>query len=189
MAATVKKNIWLWSTDDGAAPEIRSNQLMAESQGILIPNSPMYLSTSGTWKKADTSDGTGDVVHGLLVGAQNPGTAWPLAAELAANTEIRVMIVNPDDYFAVYCQNNGTDAAAAQANIGNRYGLTVETGTGKVGYTTLDTNNSNATVEVMQVMGNIDPTKHDLTTAPGVAIVKFIYNTGDDDSGVHASKA
>ena len=72
MAATVKKNIWLFQTGDGVAPEVRSNQKIAVSQGILIPNSPLYLSTSGVWKAADTSDATGDVVHGLFVGLGNP---------------------------------------------------------------------------------------------------------------------
>ena len=174
MAATVKKNIWLFQTDDGVAPEVRANQKIAVSQGILIPNSPMYLSTSGVWKAASTSDATGDVFHGLFVGLGNPTSTWPITAALAANTEIQVLIIDTADYYAVYCESSGTDAAAAQANIGNEYGLTVSTTSGEVGYTTLNTGNSNDTVVVKQVMGNIDPTKHDLTTAPGIAIVQFL---------------
>ena len=174
MAATVKKNIWLFQTGDGVAPEVRGNQKIAVSQGILIPNSPMYLSTSGVWKVCDTADATGDVVHGLLVGVGNPSTTWPLTASLAASTEVQVLIIDPADYYAVYCESSGTDAAAAQAQIGNEYGLTVSATAGEVGYTSLNTGNSNDTVVVKQVMGNIDPTKHDLTTAPGIAIVQFL---------------
>ena len=174
MAATEKKNIWLHSTADGVAPEVRTNQKIAASQGIMIPNAPMYLSTSGTWKASDTSDGTGDIIHGFFAGIENADTAFPIAAELAANTEIRVLIVDPADTYAVYTENNGTDAAAAQAQVGNQYGLTVSATAGQVGYTTLDTNNSNATVSVVQVMGNIEGNKFDLTTAPGVCLVKFL---------------
>ena len=174
MAATVKKNIWWYSAPDGVAPEVRSNQKIAVSQGILIPNSPMYLSTSGVWKVCDTADATGDVVHGLLVGVGNPSTTWPLTASLAASTEVQVLIIDPVDYFCVYCESSGTDAAAAQALIGNEYGLTVSSTSGEVGYCTLDTGNSNEEVVVRQVMGNVNPTKYDLTTAPGIAIVSFL---------------
>lgn len=173
MAATVKKNIWLHSTADGVAPEVRANQKIAASQGILIPNSPMYLSTSGTWKVSDTSDGTGDVIHGLLQGLQDASATWPLTAELAANTEIRVLMIDPADTYAVYTENNDADAAAAQAQVGNQYGLRVATGATKVGYTTVDVNNANATVSVTQVAGNVSY-KEDLTTAPGVCYVKFL---------------
>ena len=175
MAATVKKNIWLYSTADGVAPEVRANQFITASMGILIPNTPLYLSTAGTWSVLATADGTTDYVHGLFVGLQNPTSTWPIAAEQAGSTEIRVLIVDPADTYAVYVENSGTDAAATQTLIGEHYGLTVSTGTaGKVGYTTMDTNNAYAIVRVVQVMGNVEPQKFDLTTAPGVALVKFL---------------
>ena len=174
MAATEKKNIWLHATADGVAPEVRTNQKIAATQGIMIPNAPMYLSTSGTWKASDTSDGTGDVIHGFFVGIENADTAFPIAAALAENTEIRVLIVDPADTYAVYTENNGSDAAAAQAQVGNSYGLTVSATAGQVGYTTLDTNNANGTVKVSQVMGNIETQKFDLTSTPGVCLVKFL---------------
>jgi hypothetical protein len=174
MAATVKKNIWLQSTADGVAPETRANQKIAASQGILIPNAPMYLSTAGTWKAMATADGTTDYMQGLLVGLQNAGSTWPLEAELAGDTEIRVLIIDPDDTYAVYVENNTADAAATQTYVGEQYGLTVSATAGAVGYTTMDVNNANALVRVIQVMGNVEPTKHDLTTAPGVALVKVL---------------
>lgn len=174
MAATVKQNIAFHASTDGVAPEIRFNQKIAASQGILIPGAPLYLSQSGTWKVSDTSDGTGDTYHGLFVGLQNADSTWPLAAELAANTKIRVFIIRSTHLYKVYVEDNDTDAAAAQAIVGNEYGLRVATGASKVGYITMDVNNANAAVHVEQVMGNVEPEKFDLTTAPGVAIVRFL---------------
>ena len=176
MAATVKKNIWWYSSPDGVAPEVRANQKMVATPGILIPNTPLYLGEIGYWETADTCDGTGDIFHGLFVGLQDPTATWPLAADPAAIAEVRVLIIDPDDTFAVYCENNGTDAAAAQAQVGNDYGLTVSTGTvGEVGYTTMDINaTTNVAVRVVQVLGNLDTIDHDLTTAPGVALVQFM---------------
>ena len=174
MAATVKKNMWLHSTADGVAPEVRANQKIAASQGILIPNSPLYLSTAGTWKLMATADGTTDYLQGLLVGLQNAGSTWPSTAELAGDTEIRVLIIDPDDTYAVYVETSGTDAAATQTFIGEQYGLKVSATADEVGYTSMDTGNANGVVRVIQVMGNVEPTKHDLTTAPGVALVKVL---------------
>ena len=174
MAATVKKNMWLVSTADGVAPEVRANQQIAASQGILIPNAPLYLSTAGTWKVMVTADGTTDYVQGLFVGLQNAGSTWPLTAELASGTEIRVLIIDPDDTYGVYVENSGTDAAATQTLIGEQYGLTVSTTAGEVGYTSMDTNSAHTVVRVVQVMGNVEPQKFDLTTAPGVALVKVL---------------
>ena len=71
-------------------------------------------------------------------------------------------------------ETSGTDAAATQAMIGNNYGLTVSATAGQVGYTTMDSGNANATVRVAQVMGNVEPSKYDLSTAPGVALVRFL---------------
>jgi len=177
MAATVRKNIWLYRTSDGVAPEIRSNQTLVATPGILIPNTPLFLgSTTGHWETADTCDGTGDIFHGLFVGLQDSTATWPLAADPAATQEIRVLIIDPDDTYAIFCENSGTDAAATQAIIGNDYGMTVSTTTGAVGYTTLDLNATTYTcARVVQVMGNIEPSKFDLTTTTnGVALVRFM---------------
>jgi len=182
MAATVKKNLYWLSSPDGTAPEVLSNQKIAAGQGILIPNSPMYLSTDGTWKVADTSDGS-DKVNGLFVGLENADSTWPITAALAVNTEIRVLIIDPADSFAVYVETGGTDAAAPQALIGDENGLTISTTVGQVGYTTLDTANGNGVVQVVQVFGNVEPVKFDLTTAPGVAVVRFLSTVVNTTKG------
>ena len=173
MAATATKNIWLQRTADGVAPEVVVGKIAA-SQGILIPNSPMYLSTAGTWKVSDTSDGTGDTYHGILVGLQNATSTWPIAAELAANTEIRVQLIDPADYYCVYLENNGTDVAEAQTYVGEQYGLTVSATAGEVGYTSCDVNNANGAVRVVNIMSNVEPQKFNTTSTPGLAIVQFL---------------
>ena len=175
MAASVKKQMYLYSTPDGVAPEVRSNQKISASEGILIPGAPLFLSTSGTWDVAITSAGSSnDAWHGFLVGLQDPTATWPMTAAQAVNTEIRVLIIDPDDTYAVRVETSGTDAAATQAMIGNNYGLVVSATAGQVGYTTMDSGNANGTVKVIQVMGNVEPSKYDLTTAPGVALVRFL---------------
>jgi len=175
MAASVKKQMYLYATADGVAPEVRANQKISASEGILIPGAPLFLSTSGTWDLAITSAGSSnDAWHGFLVGLQDPTATWPMTAAQAVNTEIRVLIIDPDDTYAVRVNASGTDSAATQAIIGNNYGLTVSATSGQVGYTSLDTDNSNATVKVTQVMGNVEPSKYDLTSTPGVALVKFL---------------
>lgn len=172
MAATPKKQIKLLSTTDGvAATEERG--LIAASQGILIPGSLMYKSTSGTWKVADTSDGTGDTIHGIFVGLQDKSATWPITAELAANTAILVKRVSTDSRFVVYVEDNGTDSAVAQANVGNDYGLTISTTAGEVGYVSMDLNNGNSTVTVENIMSNVEPSKFTTSDAPGAAVVKF----------------
>lgn len=182
MAATVKKQIWLYSTDDGVAPTEEIG-LIAASQGILIPGSLMYLSQSGTWKAADTSDGTGDVVQGVFAGLVNKASTWPLTAELAANTKILVKRITTRQVFAVYCENGGTDSAIAQANIGNEYGLTISTTAGEVGYATMNIANSNDTVAVVDIMSNRDAYHYSTSDAPGVALVRFLQ------SAIEAEKA
>ncbi|HUT14883.1 MAG TPA: hypothetical protein VMY98_01390, partial [Anaerolineae bacterium] len=120
MAASVKKQMYLYSTPDGVAPEVRSNQKISASEGILIPGAPLFLSTSGTWDMAITSVGSSnDAWHGFLVGLQDPTATWPVTAAQAVNTEIRVLIIDPDDTYAVRVETSGTDAAATQAMIGN----------------------------------------------------------------------
>jgi len=132
---------------------------------------------------ADTSDGTGDVVHGFIVGRVDQTIAWPLTAALTANDEVLVELIDIADLYAVYVENNDSDAAAPVTIIGNSYGLRVATGAGKIGYTTLDINNAHTTVNVVDVMANRNAVKYDTTTAPGVAIVKFLA------ANVNATKA
>jgi len=171
MAATVKKQIWLLSSDDGIAPTEEIG-LITSTQGILIPGSLMYQSTSGTWTKADTSDGTGDTIHGVFAGTVNKSTTWPLTAELAANTEILIKRITTRQLFAVYCETGGADTTVAQTNVGNDYGLTIATGSGKVGYVTMALDNAHSTVTVVDIMSNRD-TKATTSDSPGVAVVRF----------------
>jgi len=173
MAATVYKNIWFHSSDDGVQPVIEKG-LIAASQGILIPGAPLYLSQSGTWKAADTSDGTGDVWHGFLVGLVNKSSTWPLAAEQAANTEIRVARISTKHKYVVQVENNDSDSAVAQTNVGNEYGLRVATGASKVGFVTMDLNNSNDTVTVVDIMSNLEPSKFSTSDSPSWAQVRFL---------------
>ena len=182
MAATEKKQMWFWSSPDGVAPE-KVTRKIAASQGVFMPGAPCYISTSGTVKLADTSDGTGDTIHGFIVGLANKTTAWPITAELAANTEVEVSLIDTDDTYAVFVENNGTDAAATQAMVGDSYGLTVSTTATQIGYTTVDVNNSNTTVIVQDIMSNVNPSKYTTSTAPGIMLVKFL------PANVNASKA
>lgn len=173
MAATQKRQMWLWSTADGVAPEVVDRPIAA-SQGIFMPGAPCYISTSGTVKLSDTADGTGDVHHGFIVGVSDRSTTWPLTAELAANARVQVQLIDPDDTYAVFVESNDSDSAVAQSNVGNNYGLRVATGAGKIGYTTLDLNNANAVVNVKATMADIEPSKNAAADNPGIALVKFI---------------
>jgi len=183
MAATLKKNIWFFSSDDGVAPQVVT-RLIAASQGIFMPGAPCYISTSGTVKLADTSDGTGDVVHGFIVGCANADTVWPLEAQLAANTEVKVALISLNHLYAIYVENAGSDSALAQAQVGNSYGLTVATTpAGSIGYTTLNIANTNTTVNVVNGMFNVEPLRNAAADNPGIALVRFL------NANVNAVKA
>lgn len=175
MAATVKKTMWPVASSGNVvpAPEIG---FIAASQGILIPNAPLYLSSSGVWKAADTCDGTGDVYHGFLAGLVDRTLTWPLAAAQAANVKIWVARIRTDIQYHVFTENNATDSAAAQTIVGNDYGLTVSTGSGKVGYTTLDLNSTtNTAFHVDDIYSNWDDSgKFTTSTDPGRAIGHFL---------------
>lgn len=173
MSATVKKNIELFATADGKPPSVVRGKI-AGTQGILIPNSLLYLSQSGTWKAADTSDGTGDVVHGLFVGLDDTSSTWPIAAALTANTVIKVQLIDTEDLYAVYVENGGSDAAMSDSYKGNEYGLTISATAGQVGYVTMNVANSNDTVTVVDALANLETAKAAAADSPGVAIVKFL---------------
>ena len=175
MAATQKKQMHLLATADGVAPE-KVRRPIAASQGIFMPGAPCFVDgTTGQVTLADTCDGTGDVFHGFITGLSDKTVTWPLAAELSANAEVEVELIDVNDYYAVYVEAGGTDAAAPQTLVGDSYGLNVATTpAGVIGYTTMNTSNSNTAVIVVDVMANRNAIKFDTTTAPGVAIVKFL---------------
>ena len=139
-----------------------------------MPGAPCYISTSGTVKLSDTADGTGDVHHGFIVGLANSDTVWPITAELAANTEVKVALIDLSHIYAAYVETSDSDSAVAQANVGNKYGLRVATGAGKIGYTTLDLGNSNTVVQVENAMFNVEPLRFAAADNPGVALVRFL---------------
>jgi hypothetical protein len=172
MAATATKTMWYHSNVNGTAPNIVRG-LVAASQGIMIPGAPLYLSASGTWKLCDTTDGS-DAWHGFFIGLQNKSSTWPITAELSANTGILVARIREDDRFCVYCENNGTDSAVAQANVGNDYGLVVSSTSGEVGYVSLDLNSTtNTGVVIEDIMSTVEPSKFSTSDNPGVALVRF----------------
>lgn len=186
MAATQKRNIAKHS-EGGNVVSNRRSYPIATTMGIFMPGAPCYVSQAGTVKLCDTSDGS-DKWSGFIVGISDASvhaTSWPLTAELAANTMVEVDMINIDDLYEVYVEATGVDAAATQALVGDQYGLVVSTTAGVIGYVTMDTDNANATVEVVDVKANLDTgtTQFDLTTAPGVAIVRFL------NAVVAASKA
>ena len=173
MAHTEKRTLWLANTAGNVAPRTVRGKIAA-SQGIVMPGAPMYLSTSGTWKLSGTA-ASGMAYHGFFAGMVDKATysAWPIAAALAGGTEIYITLIDLTSEYYVYVENNGTDAAAPETIKGDSLGLAVGSDSGYVGYTTLDTNNSNEAVQVVDVMYCRNPYKYDTTTAPGVAIVKF----------------
>lgn len=171
MAATVKRNIWPRSGDSEALPQLVT-LLMAASQGIMIPGCPLYLSTGGTAKRADTSDGTGDVYQYILASDPN-------GVEYAANAEVQAWRITTDQEWLVYVENNDSDSALAQAQVGNVYGLRVATGAGKIGYVTMDINNANGAVKVMQLYSNVETARAAAADNPGIAIVRFLSTVID----------
>ena len=180
MAATEKKQMWFWS---GTAPSVRTG-LVAGSQGVMMPGSPLYLSTAGTWKLCDSTDGSDDTWQGFLVGVVDKTTTWPLTAALTANDEIRVAIIDTNQIWAVYLENNGTDQPAAQDNVGDQYGLVVSATAGEVGYTTADENDTtNVAVTVVDIASNQEPELYTTSDDPGVILVQFLNSVIQDTKG------
>ncbi len=174
MAATVKKNIWLRSTTDGQ-PVATRNVQMAASQGIYIPDTLAYLSQSGTVKISDTADGTGDVTNLQLTDK--------ITAAHSVNDIVTAAVVERRNQYCIYVENNDSDSAAAQAIVGNQYGYRIATGSGKIGYATLDINNSNTVADVIDIMSNLDDVKFTVSTDPGVALIQFM------EDAIQAAKA
>lgn len=180
MAASVLKTLWHYSPD-GTKPR-KINGPIAASQGILIPSAPLYLSQSGTWKVCDSSDAS-DAWHGFFSGMRDKSLAWPITAELAADTQIRITPIRSSDLWTVFAETGDADTTLAQTNVGDQYGLTVATGAGKVGYTTMALDNANATVQVQNLMANLEASKYALTDSPSAGVVSFL------DSVIQAVKA
>jgi hypothetical protein len=173
MPATSVKQMWFHSSTNGVAP-VAERGLIAATQTILMPGAPLYLSTSGTWKVCDTTDGS-DLWSGFLVGLQDKSQTWPLTAQQDGNTKIFVARISAKHRYCVFAEDNGSDASPAQDNIGNQYGLVVSTTTSERGYTTADFNEeTNVGVEVVDIMSNLEPSKYSTADSPGVALVRFL---------------
>ena len=172
MAASVLKQMWFHSSNDGVQPTIERG-LIAATQGIVMPGAPMYRTTSGVWKVATTSNAT-DSWQGFFSGLVDKSATWPLIAQQDANTAIRVALISTNNLYVVQVENNDSDATVGQGNVGVEYGLRVGSTAGSVGYTTLDLNNSNDTVVVVDIMSNREPSKYTTSDSPGWAVVRFL---------------
>ena len=162
MAATVKKQIWFISSDDGVAPNTETVQI-AGSQGLPIVGTPMVQAADGYWDVVATDD---TLLHGFL--------AETILTQKSEGDSIRIVRANTKHRLGVYCESAGTDSAVVQANVGDAYGLTISTTAGQVGYTTLDlAEKTNLLVDMVDIMYNVEPLKFALADAPGVAIVRI----------------
>ena len=174
MAATEKRQMWFVSSPDGVPPEIREYPIKA-SQGVYMAGAPVYVTQSGTVQLVATSAGS-DALHGVMVKG--------VAAELVAGTLVKVVMITSEQLWAIYCENNGSDTAIAQSNVGNKYGLVVSATSGQIGYSTMDINDAtNVVFIVRDIMSNVEPSKYKTTDNPGVAVVSVIYTV------VEATKA
>lgn len=165
--------MWFHSSDDGSHPNVERG-LIAASQGIFIPGAPVYLSQSGTWKLCATTAGS-DAWHGFIIGLEDKSLTWPITAELSANTAIKIARINSKHKYCIYCENNGSDSAVAQTNVGNDYGIVVSATASEVGYCSLDLNDqTNTVVNVIDIMSNLEPSKFSTSDNPAVAVVRFL---------------
>ena len=167
MAILEYQNIKPYSRTGNVAPSNRPYK-MAASQGLFIAGHPFFInSTSGTLIKGDTCDNSDDVYHVIVT--ENCTT------EKAVGDLVNGVAITTDILWAIRVTDNGDAAAAAQALVGNEYGIAISTTTGQIGYTVLDTNNSYTAVHVENVMGNLESGRYDLTsTTKNIAIVRFL---------------
>lgn len=171
MAASEKQQLWFWGTSVKDPPPLRT-LLMAASQGVIMPGSPVELNASGLLELTDTADTS---FTGFLCGVVDRSTTWPLTAALAASARVRVAVPRTTDLFGVYCDNNDTDSAVAQTAVGISYAIRVSAVSGMVGYTTMDLNVTNADFfNVVDLASNREPNQYTTSNNPGVAVVKIV---------------
>jgi len=162
MAATIKKQIHLLSTDDGVAPNTDTVQI-GGSQGLLTAGTPMVQASDGYWDAVATD---GILCHGFL--------AQTITTELAEGTKIRIIRASTDARYVIRCDSDGTDSAVVQADIGDSFGVTISATTGAVGYATLNLNETSTVLfDLVDIMYNKNPLTYALADNPGVAIVKL----------------
>lgn len=179
MAATEKKNMWLHSTPGNTPPETVIRKIAA-SQGIFMPGAPCYISTAGTVKLSDTSDGTGDTHHGFIVGVVDKSVKWPITGALSVNDEVLVSLIDPRYKYIVALESGGTDTAEVQTSVGDQVGLVVSATAGEVGYISANiAETTNVAVKIVDIMSNIEPEFFDLTKTPGYGLVSFLPSVID----------
>jgi len=162
MAATVKKQMWFYSSDDGVAPNTDTVQI-AGSMGLPIAGTPMVQAADGYWDIVATD---GVLCHGFL--------AETILVEKAEGDKVRIVRGNAKHVYAIYCESAGTDSAVVQSDVGDAYGPTISATAGEVGYTTLDLNETtNLMFDCEDIMYNKEPLKYALADAPGVALVRL----------------
>jgi hypothetical protein len=170
MAITEKRSLWFFRSESGSPPPTRTVQIKT-GQGIYMSGAPFYANNTGT-VTLSASTKSASAANTLFTGLAVDG----VSASLAANTSIRISVLRSTDVYAVYIDDGTDDLAAAQNMVGDQYGLTVSTSAGEIGYTTLDTDETSTgvAVEVVDILSNIVPEKYDTSTAPGVALVRFL---------------
>lgn len=162
MSATVKCQMWLVSTDDGVAPNTETVQISG-SQGLPIVGTPMVRAADGYW---DVVASNGTKIHGFLTET--------IDTEKDEGDTIRIVRADTKCLYAIYCENDGSDSAVVQSDVGDRYAITVSTTAGQVGYATLDLNDtSNAVLSLVDLMANRESIKYSLSDNPGVALVRL----------------
>jgi len=166
MAITIKRQPWLYSTDDHQPPEIRAVKIAATQ--TYIEGSPGYINTSGQAKIAATSNGAPDSFHFFFLAAA--------AAAATANVEVNVVMIRATQIWCIYLETNDSDQAASQAHVGNVYGCVVQTTPStQKGYMTVDVNEgSHTVVKVVDIMPNVEPSMFTTSDTQGVALVRFL---------------
>ena len=171
MAPTEKRMPWLYQGD---APEI-VNVAIASSQ-TFDAGTPAVIKNDGYATAAVSfTSAAANALHGFFLAAATSPTK---------GTMVRMARVTNDQVWAIYLANAGGDTVAAQANVGNLYGLVVETTTApRIGYSTCDVNiTPSAThggLNVVDVLYNQESSKNATTDDPGIALVKVTQNCID----------
>ena len=163
MAATVKKQIYLYSTDDGVAPNTDIVQ-MASGQGLPIAGTPMVQAADGYWDVVTTD---GILCHGFLAEA--------ITTQASEGDKVRIVRARVGARYVMRCDSDDTDSVVVQADIGDSFGVTVSAVSGMVGYATLNLGETGAPLfNLVDIMFNKEPLKFALADDPGVAIVTIV---------------
>ena len=165
MAKTYKKQPWLYSSGGDVVPADRTVRIAASQ--TYIASSPVYVSSAGTCKLEATATGTDDSVSGFANVAASTA--------LAINTSIRITSITADQLWYIYLSNGAADIVASAAFLGNAYGYNVQTTPAtEKGYMTLDVANGNATMVVVDLAANLDPSTYSTSDTQGLVIARFL---------------